>query len=136
MESVVIRFKKSQLYLNFAVGGLTMLCGVLSWIFGSNQLAGLFTIGALWVGIGLHKHISGYITLGGDFIKINEAPLSKKIDLSEIHEVRYFAGDWILKYGKGKEIYLNLNWVAAESLPLLKDFIETLQVKVQATNQH
>ncbi|MBD3581135.1 hypothetical protein [Flavobacterium selenitireducens] len=134
MENTLIRFKKSQLYLNLGVGGLTMSCAVLSWIFGHNQLVGLFGIGLIWMGIGLHKYFFGYIAVGNDFLKIYDAPLSKTIRFSEINEIKYFAGDWIIKYNRDKEAYVNPNWVDARSLPVLRNFIETLQVTSKLQN--
>ncbi|UII20925.1 hypothetical protein [Fulvivirga ligni] len=67
-----------------------------------------------------------YVTIENGFINEN-GPFGKKLALDKIKQIREFAGDYILSTDD-KSMTINTQIVAKDSLPLLKNSLQQLNV--------
>lgn len=123
---ITVRYRKNQVLWPLAIGSSLVICGVMSRFYGSSEAVGFIGIGSLWIGIAFHKWHSGYLTLGKDFIRRNDSPFFKKIGLSQITEIKKFAGDWILKHGNNKELVISPQVMDEQGLSDFEKFLTKL----------
>jgi hypothetical protein len=127
-----IRYKKKQLRI-------TLIFGILWFIFGIVQIFLLSSdkgnwINYLWLVLSLayfgtyaYQHFNQYLTLENGFIK-KSSPFAEKINLTEIRQIKHFAGDYILKTDKS-QLNINIALIEPASLSELKMELEKLKVE-------
>lgn len=120
---IKILYNQKQARRTFVFGILAVVLGILAQIYRPNYLLGGFIgIGIVYIVTYIAQTFSPYVLITTDFIQRNSFPI-KKIALKDITEIKYFAGDYIIKK-PGKEIVIDTNYIDKESLPLLRQFVD------------
>lgn len=73
-----------------------------------------------------YQHHYQYAALVNGALKVNDPFVGKKINLSDIRKIRYFAGDYIVK-GEDKELTINTEIIDPDSLTELVAELEKLE---------
>ncbi|OBX25998.1 hypothetical protein LX77_00315 [Gelidibacter algens] len=127
-----IRYQKKQLRI-------TLIFGTLWFIFGIIQIFLLSSdegdwINYLWMVLSLayfgmyaYQHYNQYLTLENGFIK-KGSPFAKKINLTEIRQIKHFAGDYILKTDNS-QLEINIALIDPASLSELNMELKKLDVE-------
>lgn len=125
-----IPYKNTHLNINLIFGILWLVYFLLQLIFDDEMKAldyGWLIIALVYLGAYFyHKHYK-YLTLKNGVISIN-GPLGKKVKLSEIKQIKTFAGDYILKTDK-KQLTINSQLIDPKSLTKLNTALEALNVE-------
>ena len=90
----------------------------------------LFVAILYWI-IYLYEKNYQYLTVENDWIKRN-SPFGKKLNLSEVHWIKKFAGDYILKTDKD-EMTINTEVIDKNSLVDLNRILEKLDLPSDKT---
>ena len=125
-----IHYKKKQLYINLFLGIIWLINGIVQVFFNEKSswiVYGWFLFSAVYLTIYFYQKKETYLTLENGIIKQNW-PFGKKMNLSEIKQIRHFAGDYILKSGK-KEMTINIQLINEESLSDLKTELKKLNAE-------
>ncbi len=69
-----------------------------------------------------------YLLLNADSIRINGL-FGRRIAWDEVVRIKYFAGDLILKTTAGKDVTINTQIIAPDSLDLLKEKLQAFEQK-------
>ncbi|UMB52639.1 hypothetical protein MKD41_09855 [Lutibacter sp. A64] len=125
-----IKYKKRHLKINLIFGIVWLIFGLLS-IFTKEKTYwtdyGYIVISILYLLTYFYQKQYKYITIENGILKINGA-FGKKINLSEVKQIKKFAGDYILKTNK-KELTINTQIIDPDSLIELNTELEKLNVK-------
>jgi len=125
-----IGYKKRQMNLNLFFGLIWFINGILQAVFNENPKwfdYFWFILSGLYLIIYFYQIKKKYLTIENGIIKQNW-PFGKKINLTEIKQIRHFAGDYILKSEK-KEMTINIQLINEESLSDLKTELKKLNVE-------
>lgn len=86
---------------------------------------GLFSLGYAW-----HLRSRSHFDLMDNEVVVHTFPfITRRYAFSALKEIRYFAGEYILMFGK-KELRLDMNLVDADTLPQMKAHFETLRRQI------
>jgi len=126
-----IRYKKRRLRISLIFGLLWLIFAiVLLFILDENKS----WIKYGWLGISLmyfikylYEYFNQYLTIENGIIKIN-SPFGKKINLSEIKQIKKIGGDYILKTEK-EELTINTQIIDPNSLAVLNAELEKLNAE-------
>jgi hypothetical protein len=88
---------------------------------------GWIAISAMYLIGYFYQRRNKYLTIENGFIKVN-GPFGKRINLTEIKQIKSFAGDYILKTDK-TELTINTQIVEPNALVELKAELEKLNVE-------
>lgn len=88
---------------------------------------GWVVISAMYLIGYFYQRNNKYLTIKNGIIKIN-SPFGKKLNLTEIKQIKKFAGDYILKTEK-KELTINTQIIDPNSLAKLNAELEKLNVE-------
>ncbi len=116
--------------LNLFFGLIWFINGILQAVFNENPKwfdYFWFILSGLYLIIYFYQIKKKYLTIENGIIKQNW-PFGKKINLTEIKQIRHFAGDYILKSEK-KEMTINIQLINEESLSDLKTELKKLNVE-------
>jgi hypothetical protein len=125
-----IRYKKKPVKSILIIAIISLINGIVTIIF--NEDVNWF--GYFWFvfsGICLityfYEKKETYLTLENGILKQNW-PFGKKMNLNEIKQIRYFAGDYILK-SKDKKLTLNIQSIDDKSMLELKTELKKLNAE-------
>lgn len=90
---------------------------------------GWILLSAGYFSMWLYQRRYRYLIVEDGYI-VKNGPLGQRMALGEIGQVRKFAGEYILRSGKG-ELRVDSQIMAPESLPILLGFLENLDVEWQ-----
>jgi len=130
MSAVIqIKYSKKQLRYSLIFGLLWLLIFVFYIIFRSESYFGYgyLVIGILFLGTYFYKKSVHYITIKEGVLTKNGIP-SKRVQLDEITEVRYFAGEYKL-VTDASELTINTMLIHKDSLKNLKSILDQLKSK-------
>lgn len=127
-----IRYTKRKVRINLILG-LAWLAVFIAFIIIDDAKSswikhGWLLLGFLNIGMFAYQNHYQYLTLENGVLKQNDLFFGKKITLSEIKQIRTFAGDYILK-GENKELTINTQIVDPDSLSELVAELEKLDVE-------
>lgn len=125
-----IAYKKRHMNINLILGLVWLVwffIGIL--IEGKPSLTdyGWVVISAMYLIGYFYQRNNKYLTIKNGIIKIN-SPFGKKLNLTEIKQIKKFAGDYILKTEK-KELTINTQIIDPNSLAKLNAELEKLNVE-------
>ena len=124
-----IKYRNRQLNINLALGLMWMVWFLVVY-FTSEEIRrseyglGLFSL--IYFAFYVYQRNNKYLTIADGWIKVN-SPFGKKLKLDEVHRIRKFAGDYILKTDK-KELVINTKIIDSESLKDLDTELQKLDV--------
>jgi len=126
-----IRYKKRRLRISLIFGLLWLIFAIVM-LFLLDESKSWIKYG--WLGISLmnftiylYEYFNQYLTIENGIIKIN-SPFGKKINLSEIKQIKKFGGDYILKTEKA-ELTINTQIIDPNSLAVLNAELEKLNAE-------
>ena len=127
---MIIEHNKRQLKRNLIIGFIWLAFFIISLIF-SEKLSwiniGWGFISLMYFGLYFYQKKYKYLSIKNGIININ-GPLGKKLKLSELKQIRKFAGDYILK-SDGKELSIDTQIINTEALLQLDQELEKLNVE-------
>ena len=88
---------------------------------------GWIVISAMYLSLYFYQRQNKYLTIENGFIKEN-SPFGKKINLTDIKQIKKFAGDYIIKTEKTK-LTINTQIIDPNSLTELKNELDKLNVE-------
>lgn len=88
---------------------------------------GLLVISMLYLALYFYQKQNKYLTIENGIITVNGS-FGKKINLTEIRQIKKFAGDYIIKTDK-KELTINTQIIDPKSLTELNAELEKLKVE-------
>ncbi|MEW7281243.1 hypothetical protein ABW636_21830 [Aquimarina sp. 2201CG1-2-11] len=125
-----IEYKKKHLNVNLILG-LVWLVWFFVGVFGKEEPNwtdyGWIFISFMYLGIYFYQKNYKYLTIENGIIKVN-SPFGKKLNLTEIKQIKKFTGDYILKTDK-KELTINTQVIDSNSLAELNVELEKLNVE-------
>lgn len=125
-----IEYKKRQLNFNL-IFGILWLSYFLAQLFLQDELHwidyGWIFISLAYFGTYFYLKKYNYVTIENGSIKVN-GPFGKQLNLTEIKQIRKFAGDYILKTDH-KELTINTQLIDPNSLTELNAELENLDVE-------
>ena len=131
-----IRFKKKRLYINIILGLVWTILGI-SRLLEDKELGwldyGYLVIGVLYTGHFLFDLTNQYLIIENGTIRKNVLyGFGKKLNLSEIHWIKNFSGDYTLKT-ETKELKINTTLIEEESLIELNEILRKLNLPSEKT---
>jgi hypothetical protein len=126
-----IHYTKRRLRHSLVFGIIWIILGTAATIFNTKNIFnyGYLLIGVVYLGTHLFEKTKQYLTIEDGILTKNQLT-PKKIDLNEIRQIKYFAGDYILK-NESSELTINTELIEKESLEKLKVVLETLDAEMQ-----
>lgn len=124
-----IQYKKKHLNHSLFFGTLWLVISLLGLFTKENTNwtdYAFLIISFLYLGTYLYGKRNKYLTIENGQIFVNK-PFGKKINLTEIKEIKKFAGDYILKTDK-TELTINTQIIDEKSLTELKSELEKLEL--------
>lgn len=124
-----IQYKKKHLNHSLFFGTLWLLISLLGLFTKENTNwtdYAFLIISFLYLGTYFYGKRNKYLTIENGQIFVNK-PFGKKINLTEIKEIKKFAGDYILKTDK-TELTINTQIIDEKSLTELKSELEKLEL--------
>lgn len=125
-----IGYKKRHLNVNLILGIVWLVFGLLG-IFTKEDPYwtdyGLLVISMLYLALYFYQKQNKYLTIENGIIIVNGS-FGKKINLTEIRQIKKFAGDYIIKTDK-KELTINTQIIDPKSLTELNAELEKLKVE-------
>lgn len=125
-----IAYKKKHLNINLILG-LVWLAWFLTEVFIRKEFDaidyGWFFISFLYLAIYFYQKKYKYLTIKNDTITVN-GPFGKKMNLTDVKQIKSFAGDYILKTDK-KELIINTKIIDPNSLAELNAELKKLDIK-------
>lgn len=123
-----VAYNKKKSHISLILGVTWIVIGITSIIgdSGNNFLSGFLFIGIAYLAIYFIQRNVPYVLITDEFIQVCNFT-KRKIYLKDITEIKYFAGDYVIK-SASKELSIDSNFVEKESLPSLKNAIEELKV--------
>ncbi|PKH69024.1 hypothetical protein CXF59_01785 [Flavobacterium sp. ALD4] len=124
-----IGYKKRQMNINLILG-LIWLVWFFIGILTKDKLNwtdyGWIVISVMYLSGYFYQRKNKYLTIENGFIKEN-SPFGKKINLTDIKQIKKFAGDYIIKTEK-TELTINTQVIDSNSLAELKNELDKLNV--------
>ena len=131
-----IRFKKKRLYASLIIGIVWTGLGIFNLITDKHLRwsdYGYLVIGALYIGHYLYDLTFQYLNIENGTIQKNGLyGFRKKMNLNEIHWIKKFAGDYILKT-ETKELHINTELIDEKSLVELNKILSKLNLPTEKT---
>jgi hypothetical protein len=124
-----IKYKKRQLNVNLVFGVLWLAFGLLSLFTKENTSwtdYGYLVISVMYFALYYYQRQQGYLMIENGVMRINGS-FGKKIKLTDIKEIKKFAGDYIIKTDK-KELGINTQLMDPKSLVALDEELAKLNV--------
>lgn len=125
-----IHYQKKRLHTSLLLGVLWLTISTIG-IFTKENLSwtdfGFFLISILYFGMYFYEKKNQYLTLDTHFLSLNQ-PFGKKIELSELIQIKKFAGDYILKTAN-TELRINTQIIDSKSLSELDAELNKLNVE-------
>jgi hypothetical protein len=124
-----IKYKKRQLNVNLVFGVLWLAFGLLSLFTKENTSwtdYGYLVISVMYFALYYYQRQQGYLMIENGVMRINGS-FGKKIELTDIKEIKKFAGDYIIKTDK-KELGINTQLMDPKSLVALDEELAKLNV--------
>jgi hypothetical protein len=124
-----IRYKKKHLNHSLIFGTLWLIISLLGIFIKENPYwtdYGFIIISFLYLGTYFYGKRNKYLTIENGQICVNK-PFGKKIGLTEIKQIKKFAGDYILKTDK-TELTINTQIIDEKSLAELNSELEQLEL--------
>ncbi|MFC6876473.1 hypothetical protein ACFQZF_07960 [Flavobacterium myungsuense] len=125
-----IQYRKKRLNFSLIFGILWLSISLLG-IFTKENSSwtdyGFLIISFLYLGTYLYEKKNQYMTIENGVISVNK-PFEKKINLTEIKQIKKFAGDYTLKTDKA-ELTINTHIIEPNSLSELDAVLEKLNVE-------
>jgi hypothetical protein len=125
-----IGYKKRHLNINLILGLVWLVWFLLAILLKEEPFwtdYGWLFISIAYLGIYAYQEKYKYLTIENGMIQVN-GPVRKKLNLSEVTQIRKFAGDYILKTDS-KELTINTQIIETASLTELNKELEKLNVK-------
>jgi len=122
-----IRYKKFHIWFPITVGAALILTAVVSQVYarGSWTVMGLLPLGALYLGRGLHARMNGFARLGTNYL-VRTGIIPDKIYWQDIERVKKFAGDWIVTYKGGRELFFITGMIDPGSWAAVENYMAIL----------
>ena len=121
-----IYYNQKQMHRALAVGLLTVIVGIAAHLYSDNYiLTGIIGLGISYIAFFFYQKFTLYVVITANYV-IVDGFFKKKMRLEDIIEIKYFAGDYIIK-NRNKQVVIDTNLIDKESLPLLKQFVEEFQ---------
>lgn len=127
---MTIRYKKKQIKINLILGIVWLIFGIIQVAFDEKLKwinSGWFILSGVYFIIYLNQKTKNYLTIENGIIKENYL-FGKKLNLTEIKRIKYFAGDYILKTEK-MEMIINTQLIDEKSLLELESELKKLNVE-------
>lgn len=126
-----IRFTKKRLKHYVIFGILWVVLGTIAISFNSDTIFnyGYLVMGILYVGAYLFENNKHYLTIENGIISKNYL-IPKKINLSDIKQIKKVAGDYILKTD-ATELRINTELIEKNSLDALNTVLENLNLDMK-----
>lgn len=124
-----IKYKKRQLNVNLVFGVFWLAFGLLSLFTKENTSwtdYGYLVISVMYFALYYYQRQQGYLMIENGVMRINGS-FGKKIKLTDIKEIKKFAGDYIIKTDK-KELGINTQLMDPKSLVALDEELAKLNV--------
>lgn len=124
-----IKYKKRQLNVNLVFGVFWLAFGLLSLFTKKNTSwtdYGYLVISVMYFALYYYQRQQGYLMIENGVMRINGS-FGKKIELTDIKEIKKFAGDYIIKTDK-KELGINTQLMDPKSLVALDEELAKLNV--------
>jgi hypothetical protein len=125
-----IGYKKRQMNINLILGLIWLVwffIGILTTDKPNWTNYGWIVISAMYLSLYFYQRQNKYLTIENGFIKEN-SPFGKKINLTDIKQIKKFAGDYIIKTEKTK-LTINTQIIDPNSLAELKNELNKLNVE-------
>lgn len=127
-----IRYKKKNLKINLILGLLWLIFAITQMsIFNHEEESwikyGWLVLSLSYIGIYSYKYFNQYLTVKNGFI-LENSPFGTKIRLTEIKQIKKYAGEYILKTDD-KELTINTQLIEPKSLTALNVELNTLNVE-------
>jgi hypothetical protein len=125
-----IHYQKKRLHTSLLLGVLWLTISTIGIFTKENRSwtdFGFFLISILYFGMYFYEKKNQYLTLDTHFLSLNQ-PFGKKIELSELIQIKKFAGDYILKTAK-TELRINTQIIDSKSLSELDAELNKLNVE-------
>ncbi|MEN9928529.1 MAG: hypothetical protein RLZZ231_450 [Bacteroidota bacterium] len=125
-----IHYQKKRLHTSLLLGVLWLTISTIGIFTKENRSwtdFGFFLISILYFGMYFYEKKNQYLTLDAHFLSLNQ-PFGKKIELSELIQIKKFAGDYILKTAK-TELRINTQIIDSKSLSELDAELNKLNVE-------
>jgi hypothetical protein len=125
-----IRYSKKQIRLDFIVGSLYFLTGILGIIFGSRvPVPYLFTtLGLFYLGSFYYKLKFQYLKLEGQVLTCFALGSKKKIDLSQVTRIKKFT-DEITFLTPHEKLKISTKLIAREDWTAFQDLLASLDLE-------
>lgn len=125
-----IQYKKRQLNINLILG-IVWLAFVLTKLITDEKFTwfdyGWVLIALLYFGIYFYQKKYHYLCIENGVLIVN-GPLGTKINLTEIKQIKKFAGDYIVKTNN-KQVTINTQIIDPKALEKLNTALESLNVE-------
>mgnify|MGYP000154923032 CR=1 FL=1 len=125
-----IHYQKKRLHTSLLLGVLWLTISTIGIFTKENRSwtdFGFFLISILYFGMYFYEKKNQYLTLDAHFLSLNQ-PFGKKIELSELIQIKKFAGDYILKTAN-TELRINTQIIDSKSLSELDAELNKLNVE-------
>ena len=129
---MIIRFTKRKLRINLIFGVFWLVFAIIQMFILDNESKGWMKYA--WLGISLmyitmyfYEYFNQYLTIENGIIKTNSL-FGKKMNMTEIKQIKRFAGDYILKTDK-TEFTINTQIIDPDSLVELNTELEKLNIE-------
>lgn len=125
-----IHYQKKRLHTSLLLGVLWLTISTIGIFTKENRSwtdFGFFLISILYFGMYFYEKKNQYLTLDTHFLSLNQ-PFGKKIELSELIQIKKFAGDYILKTAN-TELRINTQIIDSKSLSELDAELNKLNVE-------
>jgi hypothetical protein len=126
-----IHYTKRRLRHSLVFGIIWIILGTAATIFNTNNIFnyGYLLIGVIYLGTHLFERTKQYLTIEDGILAKNQLT-PKKIDLSKVRQIKYFAGDYTLSTDSS-ELTINTELIEKESLADLKTVLDNLNVEIK-----
>src|SRR5690554_4554598 len=134
MRKLKIKYKKKYFTQKLIFAIIWTLFGVFSLSYKDENNwtdYGYLVLAILYWSYYFYEITNQYLAIDNDWIKVN-SPFGRKIKMSEIEEVKKFAGDYILKTDKC-ELTINTQIMEKESLGALNGILAQLDLPPEKT---
>lgn len=123
-----IAYKKKHLIVNLFLGIMWLVLAFLNFNYGETNWInyGYLVIALLYLTRWFYQYQNQYLTIDKGIIKENW-PFGKEINLDEIQQIKYFAGDLILKTNNS-QITINKQLIDEKSFTDLENELKGLNI--------
>jgi len=124
-----IAYKKKHLRVNLFLGIMWLVLAFLNFNYGETNWInyGYLVIALLYLTRWFYQYQNQYLTIDKGIIKENW-PFGKEINLDEIQQIKYFAGDLILKT-HNSQITINKQLIDEKSFTDLENELKGLNIE-------